>query len=141
MAIQEVWSEELNPMKKYLAITDEENLKVILSKNIFGVKERHLKLIHKLKKDDQIIIYLKPKRIVAAFKVKDTKIETYMMWGEYQHQILLSPMLVKDPIPLDSMFINNLSYFKNKLWGPTLLGKALIELPAEDWDQIYKLLN
>jgi len=141
VVIQKVRVEELKPMKKYLAITDEENLKIILSKSIFGVTDRHLKNIHKLKKDDQIIFYLKPKRIVAVFKVADSKISNYIKWGEYIHQIRLEPKIIKNPVSLNTQFIDQLSYFRNKLWGPTLMGKAILELPDSDWDKLQDLLR
>jgi predicted RNA-binding protein len=127
-------------MKCYIAITDEENWKIILSKNMYGVSERHKKVYNAVNIGDKLIFYVKPKRVSGVFEICSKINDPRNNWGLYVHQMNLKPIKVLDRLlVLELDFINSLDLFKNKLWGPTLNGKALLEITKNDFDKFYFL--
>ncbi len=144
-------------MAYWLCITTEDNWKVIKQKNVWGVAERHKNTIAKVKPGDKLLIYLKQERsrdevkeprIVAAYEVvsepfKDsTKIfkapkgmgnETFPWRIEIKLiKIFDKPIEFKPLIP-KLKFITN-----KKKWSGHLMGKAMREIPEEDYRLIFE---
>ena len=143
-------------MRYWLCITTEDNWKVIKEKNIWGVPERHKNTIAKVKPGDKLLIYLKqeningeikPSRIVGVFEVvsepfKDsTRIfssKGIRSSGEtFPWRVKIKPIKIFDkPIEFKPL-IPKLKFITNKKkWTGHLMGKAMREIPKEDFNLI-----
>ena len=143
-------------MTYWLCITTEENWKVIKQKNIWGVPERHKNTIAKVKPGDKLLIYLKQERdkdkvveprVVAAYEVKsevfkDTKriFKTPEGTGNesFPLRIKLKPVKIfSTPVDFKSL-IPELKFITNKKkYSGHLMGKAMREIPEEDYNLIF----
>ena len=145
-------------MAYWLCITNEVNWKVIREKNIWGVPERHKNTIAKAKPGDKLVIYLKQEkidnevkesRIVAVYEVisepfKDsTRIfssKGMRNSGEtFPWRVKIKPIKIFDkPIEFKSL-IPKLRFITNKKkWTGHLMGKAMREIPEEDFRLILE---
>ncbi len=145
-------------MAYWLCITNEVNWKVIREKNIWGVPERHKNTIAKVKPGDKLVIYLKQEkidnevkesRIVAVYEVisepfKDsTRIfssKGMRNSGEtFPWRVKIKPIKIFDkPIEFKSL-IPKLRFITNKKkWTGHLMGKAMREIPEEDFRLILE---
>ncbi len=144
-------------MTYWLCITTEENWKVIRSKNVWGVPERHKNTIMKVKPGDKLLIYLKqenikgevkPSRITGAYEVisepfKDsTRIFSSkgMRTNEtFPWRVRVKPIKIFDkPIEFKPL-IPKLKFITNKKkWTGHLMGKAMREIPEEDFELIMR---
>lgn len=143
-------------MAYWLCITTEANWKVIKEKNIWGVPERHKNTIAKVKPCDKLLIYVKqeiidrevkPSRIVAVYEVvsepfKDsTRIfssKGMKSSGEtFPWRVKVKPIKIFDkPIEFKPL-IPKLKFITNKKrWSGHLMGKAMREIPEEDFKLI-----
>ena len=142
-------------MKYWLCITTEENWRAIKEKNIWGVPERHKNTIAKVKPEDKLVIYVKQERvkdevkepkIVAVYEVasepfKDsTRIFSSkgMSTNEtFPWRVKIKPIKIFDkPIEFKPL-IPKLKFITNKKkWSGHLMGKAMREIPEEDYDLI-----
>ncbi|MDK2795253.1 MAG: hypothetical protein PWQ58_452 [Archaeoglobaceae archaeon] len=142
-------------MGYWLCITTEENWKVIKEKNVFGVPERHKNTIAKVKPGDKLLIYLKqenigdevkPSRIVAVYEAaseafKDSlrifKTPKGMGNKSFPFRINLKPVKIfEKPVEFKPL-IPKLKFIKNKKkWTGHLMGKAIREIPEEDFKLI-----
>ncbi len=144
-------------MKYWLCITNEENWKVIKQKNIWGVPERHKNTIAKVKTGDKLLIYIKQgrekdtirePRILAVYEAssevfkdstkvfktpKDMGNETFPL------RLKIKPIRIfEEPIEFKSL-IPKLKFITNKKrWSGHLMGKAMREIPKEDFDLILR---
>ena len=145
-------------MAYWLCITNETNWKVIKEKNVWGVPERHKNTIMKVKPGDKLVIYLKQERvdknevkeprIVAVYEVvsepfKDsTKIfssKGMRNSGEtFPWRVEIRPVRIFDkPIEFKPFLIPKLKFITNKKkWSGHLMGKAMREIPEEDFKLI-----
>ncbi|AKG91656.1 Uncharacterized protein conserved in archaea [Geoglobus ahangari] len=142
-------------MAYWLCITNEENWKVIKEKNIWGVPERHRNTIAKVKPGDKLLIYLKQERIKD--KIKEPRIvAVYEAFSEvfrdsskifkspkgmgnetFPLRIKLKPVKIFDKPVEFKPLIPKLKFITNKKkWSGHLMGKAMREIPEED----YKLI-
>ena len=142
-------------MSYWLCITTEENWKVIKEKNVWGVPERHKNTIAKVKPGDKLLIYLKQERdkekvieprIAAVYEAtsevfKDSKriFKSPPEMGNevFPLRIKLKPVKIfSTPVDFKSL-IPKLKFITNKQkWAGHLMGKAMREIPEED----YKLI-
>ena len=143
-------------MAYWLCITTEENWKVIKDKNIWGVPARHENTIKKVNIGDKLVFYLKQEkvedevkepRIAGIFEVvsepfrdstrifssKGMKTNEIFPW-----RVKIKPIKIFDK-PLEfKPLIPKLKFIKNKKkWSGHIQGKAMIELPKEDFELIY----
>jgi len=145
-------------MAYWLCITNEENWKVIKAKNVWGVPERHERTIAKVKPGDKLLIYLKqenigdnikPSRIVAVYEVvsepfRDSKkiFKSPKGMGNevFPWRIKIKPIKIFDePIEFKPL-IPKLKFITNKKkWSGHLMGKAMREIPEEDYELILSL--
>lgn len=142
-------------MAYWLCITNEENWQIIKRENIWGVAERHKNTISKVKKGDKCLIYvkqekigdkLKESRIVGEYEVasevfKDSKRIFKSPPGmgneSFPYRIKLKPINVFKRSVEFKPLIPKLNFIKNKKkWSGHLMGKAMREIPEED----YKLI-
>ncbi len=142
-------------MNYWLCITTEDNWKVIKEKNVWGVPERHKNTIAKVKPKDKLLIYLKQERkkdkiveprIVAAYEVasevyrdskKIFKSPPNMRNETFPLRIKIKPVKIfKKPVDFKSL-IPELKFIKNKQkWTGHLMGKAMRQIPKEDYELI-----
>jgi len=145
-------------MAYWLCITNEENWKVIRERNVWGVPERHKNTIAKVKPGDKLLIYLKQERkkndiieprIVAVYEAvsevfrdrkKIFKTPPDMGNETFPLRIKLKPVKVFNP-PVDfKSLIPELKFIKNKKkWSGHLMGKAMREIPKEDFELIVSV--
>uniref|UniRef100_A0A7C3MFW9 UPF0310 protein ENW66_04150 n=2 Tax=cellular organisms TaxID=131567 RepID=A0A7C3MFW9_ARCFL len=139
-------------MTHWLCITNEENWNVIKQKNVWGVPERHRNTIAKVRPGDKLLIYVKQERdkdevkeprIVAVYEAASevfrdsTKIfkaparnknETFPL------RIKLKPVKIFDKPVEFKPLIPKLMFITNKRkWSGHLMGKAMREIPEEDY--------
>jgi predicted RNA-binding protein len=142
-------------MTYWLCITTEENWGIIKQKNIWGVPERHKNTITRVKPGDKLLIYIKQERhknitkeprIVAVYEAvsevfKDSSKIFRTPEGRgnetFPLRIKLKPVKIFDkpvefkPLILKLKFITN-----KKKWSGHLMGKAMREIPEEDYNLI-----
>ena len=135
-------------MAFWLCITNEANWKVIREKNIWGVPERHKNTIIKVKPGDKLLIYLKQEkvndeikepRIVAVYEVISEFLRIFSSEGlktneTFSYRIKAKPVKIFDkPIEFKSL-IPKLKFITNKKkWTGHLMGKAMREIPEDDF--------
>ena len=141
-------------MKYWLCITTEENWKVIKEKNIWGVSQRHKNTIAKVKPGDKCLIYVMstrknkeviPPKIVGAYEVISEVFEDRSRIFKsppgkseiYPYRIKLKPIKIFEK-PLDfKSLIPELKFIKSKKrWTGHIQGKAMREIPKEDYESI-----
>jgi predicted RNA-binding protein len=142
-------------MVYWLCITTGENWQIINQKNVWGVPERHKNTIAKVKSGDKLLIYLKQERdkdkiieprIVAVYEAvsevfKDSKriFKSPPGMGNetFPLRIKLKPVKIfSTPVDFKSL-IPKLKFIKNKKkWTGHLMGKAMREIPEEDFKHI-----
>jgi len=143
-------------MVYWLCITTWENWKVIKKKNIWGVPDRHKNTITKVKPGDKLVIYVKQERykdkviepkIVAVYEVvsEPFKDSTRIFSSKgmrssseiFPWRVKIKPIKVFDkPIEFKSL-IPKLKFIMNKKkWTGHLMGKAMREIPREDFNLI-----
>jgi predicted RNA-binding protein len=143
-------------MTYWLCITNEDNWRVIREKNVWGVSQRHKNTIAKVKLGDKCLIYVMstkkdkeiiPPRIVAVYEVASEVFEDRSRIFKspqgkselYPYRIKLKPIeIFKKPVDFKSL-IPELSFIKNKKrWTGHIQGKAMREIPEEDFKLIVE---
>lgn len=145
-------------MTYWLCITNEENWKVIRERNIWGVPERHKNTIARVKPGDKLAIYLKRERvkdkvveprIVAVYEAvseifRDSsrifKTPKGMGNETFPLRIKLKPVKIfEKPVEFKPL-IPKLKFITNKKkWSGHLMGKAMREIPEEDFKVILEV--
>jgi len=145
-------------MSYWLCITTEENWNVIKQKNVWGVPERHKNTIARVKPGDKLLIYLKQERdkdriveprIVAVYEAvsevfKDSskifKTPPGMSNEVFPLRIKLKPVRIfEKPVDFKSL-IPKLKFITNKQkWTGHLMGKAMREIPEDDYELIMSV--
>ena len=136
----------------WLCITNRENWEIIKKQHVWGVSERHKNTIMKVKKGDKLVFYVKqevqgkekyPSMIVGIYEVASEpyRDETEIFkGGTYPWRINIKPIklgqLEFKPLVLKLKFIKN-----KEVWSGHLVGKAMREIPKEDYELIYDLLG
>lgn len=142
-------------MTYWLCITNEDNWKVIKQKNVWGVPGRHKNTIAKVKLGDKLLIYLKQERekdevkeprIVAVYEAasevfKDSskifKTPKGMGNESFPYRVDLKPVKIFDKPVEFKPLIPKLKFITNKKrWSGHLMGKAMREIPEEDYSLI-----
>jgi len=142
-------------MAYWLCITTEDNWNVIKERNIWGVQEKHRNTIARVKPGDKCVIYVMstkkddeiiPPRIVAIYEVvsevfRDSsrifkpplrdKSEVFPL------RVRLKPVeIFEEPVEFKPL-IPKLKFIKNKKrWTGHIQGKAMREIPEEDYELI-----
>ncbi|KUH34805.1 hypothetical protein APY94_00055 [Thermococcus celericrescens] len=142
-------------MTYWLCITNRANWKVIKEKNVWGVPRRHRNTIAKVKPGDRLVIYLKQERenkevlepkIVGIFEVVSEPYEDSSRIFKAHVPNETYPLRVKiKPVKLGEVdfkpLIPKLKFITNKKrWNGHLMGKAMREIPEEDYKLIESLL-
>lgn len=142
-------------MTYWLCITNRANWKVIKEKNIWGVQKRNRNTIAKVKSGDKLVIYIKQERedkeilepkIVGIFEVVSEPYEDSTRIFKAHVPNETYPLRVKiKPVKLGELefkpLIPKLKFITNKKkWSGHLMGRAMRELPEEDYKLIESLL-
>lgn len=142
-------------MTYWLCITNEENWHVVKEKNIWGVAERHKNTITKVKRGDELLFYLKQKkigeelkesRITGIFEANSEvfedgtrifKVPKGMINETFPLKIKLTPVkILEKPVEFKPL-IPKLKFITNKQkWAGHLMGKAMRTIPEEDFELI-----
>ncbi|PNV78317.1 MAG: EVE domain-containing protein [Thermoproteota archaeon] len=145
-------------MTCWLCITTEENWNIIKERNIWGVPERHKNTISKVKPGDYLLIYVKQKitekevrepRIVALYEAESEvfrdssrifKAPPGMGNETFPLRIKLRPVKIfEKPVEFKKL-IPDLKFVRNKKkWTGHLMGKAMREIPEEDFRLIMSI--
>ncbi|KUH34829.1 hypothetical protein APY94_00190 [Thermococcus celericrescens] len=143
-------------MKYWLCITNRDNWEVVKKKNVWGVAKRHKNTIAKVKPRDKLVFYVKQERkdkevlepkIVGIFEVvSEHYTDSSRIFKSPSHLNETYPLRVKiKPIKLGEVgfkpLIPKLKFITNKKkWSGHLMGKAMREIPEEDYKLIESLL-
>jgi len=142
-------------MTYWLCITNRDNWNVIKKRKIWGVPKRHENAITKVKPGDKLLIYVKQERkdkqilepkIVGIFEVVNDPYEDSKRIFKAHVPNETYPLRVKiKPVKLGEIdfkpLIPKLKFITNKEhWNSHLMGKAMREIPEEDYKLIKKLL-
>jgi len=147
-------------MTYWLCITNEENWHIVKQKSVWGVAERHRNTIAKVKRGDTLLMYLKqekigdelvPSRIAGIFEVASTvytdKTRIFTtpkgMGNEtFPLRITLKPVQIfKKPVEFKPL-IHSLIFITNKKkWSGHLMGKAMREIPNDDFELIARKVS
>ncbi len=145
-------------MTYWLCITNSENWQIIKKNNVWGVPSRHQNTIAKVKKGDKLLIYLKQEKdqskkiigpsVPAIYQVESEvyndssklfKTPPGMGSESFPLRIKLKPVKIFSKSVDFKSLIPNLKFITNKKkWSGHLIGKAMREIPEEDYNLILK---
>ncbi len=146
-------------MSYWICITTRENWEIIKKEKIWGVPERHKNTIRKVKPGDKLIFYLRQERVdkevlpSAIAGIMEASSEVFLdrkriFKGSPRDSKEIFPYRVKlkevkipeRPVEFKPL-IPKLKFIKNKSkWAGHLMGKAMREIPEEDYKLIEKAL-
>ena len=143
-------------MRYWLCITNDENWEVVREKRIWGVSERHRRQISEVKPGDALVFYVKqklgkeahPPLIAGIFTADsepfedDSEVFVPIAGEKFPYRVRLKEKLVpKKPIEFKPL-IPELKFITNKdKWSGHLMGKAMREIPEEDYERILKAVK
>ena len=137
-------------MKYWLCVTNDENWGIIKQKKVWGVPRRSRGFIERVKTGDLLVFYVSPKKIAGIFKAisepfqDDEKIFSYEGFGReeiFPYRVRLEPVLIaQEPLQFDSL-IPKLRFIVNKKRWTGYLRRAMIDIPKEDYDLIFRVLS
>jgi len=141
----------------WLCVTNEENWKVVRRKNLWGVPERHRNAISKVKKGDKLLFYIKQGKgkdaikepVVAGIFEADSeffrdnskifKVPKGMRDEIFPFRIRLKPIKIFEKPLKFKPLIPELKFITNKQrWSGHLMGKAMINIPEDDFKLVLK---
>ncbi len=145
-------------MSYWLCITNSDNWQIIKKNNVWGVPSRHQNTINKVKPGDKLLIYLKQERdknrniieprIPAVYEAQSKvynnssklfKTPQGMGSESFPLRVKLKPVKIfSKPVEFKPL-IHKLKFITNKKkWSGHLIGKAMREIPEEDYNLILK---
>ena len=131
--------------KYWLALSDDENWKIIRANNIYAVKSENQ--YNPLKGGDFLVMYLIPKRICAIYEIKSipSRKKIKFKQNEFKYYFDIKPKLIlREPIEINNWssgknIPDNLSIFKGTLrWGTVLMGRSIISITKSDYEYLEK---
>lgn len=130
-------------MNYWLCVTNEENWNIVKERGIWGVESRHLEKIASVKEKDQLVFYVKPKRIGGIFEVtsKMFKEENVIFKGGlFPYRIKIRPVVIPKKFLEFQPLIHEMRFIasKKRKWGGYLQGKAMRPIPKQDFELIKK---
>jgi len=139
--------------KYWLCVANEVNWEKVQKLNTWGIRARFRKLIEQVKLGDELVFYVKPKRIGGIFKVVSNSYEDHkkifstkgFRGGDretFPFRIRLERLTVpEDFLPFEQL-IPKLNFIANKeKWGGYLVGRALIPISEDDYDTIRDAIH
>lgn len=145
-------------MTHWLAISNRDNSKVVIEKNIWGVPKRHINQISKTRPEDPLLIYVGqqivdkettlPPAITGCFEIisdvyEDTR-EIFIAPPKLVNEIFplrikLKPIKIfDDPVEFKPL-IPKLKFITNKeQWSGHIRGQAIRIIPEEDYKLIMR---
>jgi len=137
-------------MAYWLCVTNRENWEVIRKRRIWGVSSRSASKISKVKRGDTLVFYKiqdkeSPSQVVGIFEATSDPFydeKPVFSGGVFPHRVRVESRLVPEE-PLDfKPLVPKLSFITNKeKWNLHLRGKAMIELPKEDFEAIISAMK
>ncbi len=124
-------------MAHWLGVTSEENWSKCLTHGIWGASENRFRALQQMKIGDDLLVYLKPMRIVGIFQItKEYFHDSTRIWkdGLLPHRVGFQPKPSK--VPLKGIDIRSLynSYFKSNKGSPRgYFGMGIRGLPEEEF--------
>ena len=127
----------------WIFIIDDTNISSFRKNLIYGFNLRNRNLYDKIGESDQIILYVKPKRLDGCYQiVRKLSNSAYKFpVGDYSLQMEVK-VIKKSPelFELRQANIDNISIFKGKLWGPVLMGRPAVKITQQDYIYLKNLL-
>jgi predicted RNA-binding protein len=131
----------------YICITNEQNWEVVKNQKVWGVPQRSMHEIAKVKPNDVLIFYVKQRKVFGIFRVITELFKSdERMFGTagfakeetFRNRISLEPKVVlKEPIDFREL-VPKLKFITQKhKWGLHFWGKAMRTIPNED----YKIIE
>ena len=132
--------------KKYLlAIVSQENLTTIIQKGIIGFKSRFLKTLKKINVGDELILYVKGKRLFGSFYIDSLIFEDnkeLFLDNPYPLRFKLKKKEKLKRADFTNDLIPKLDFITNKIhWMGNFQGKSLINLSKKDFKLLEKKIN
>ena len=132
-------------MKHWLCVTDESNWRIINSKKVWGVSDRHKDKIAMTKENDKLVFYVKPMRIGGIFEVISNHFREenpIFKGGIYPYRVKIRPLIIPKQFLEFRPLVGKLHFItQKKMWGGHLQGKAMKLIPKEDFELIEEKLR
>lgn len=129
-------------MSQWLCILTPRNYEIVKEKLIWGVDNRHKKILQKVRKKDKLVMYLLgEKKIRGIYEVRSSLYEDESRIfpdGFYPYRVKLKKIKEGELNIIE--ILDKLELFRNvrKNWGLKLIGRAMIQLTKEDYEIIEK---
>jgi predicted RNA-binding protein len=139
-------------MAYWLLVTTEDNWIVLKKNNVWGVTSKDKNILQKMKIGEKCIIYIKQKLVVVAIYEVESKMfrDTIRIFNPihtndnevFPFRLKFKPIIIFKEQILFRPLVNQLSFIKNKrMWGSHLLGRAIREIPENDFKYISSNVN
>ena len=126
----------------WICVTTKENWEVIKKQNVWGVTDRHQKVLAETKVGDLLVFYVISKQVGGIFEVKtkptrDSK--RMFKGGSFPYKIKIKPVLVpKSPVEFSAKFRAKLAFIKNKQRWSAYFRRAMLPISEKDFHRIVK---
>jgi len=143
----------------WLCITNGENWAIIKERQIWGVSERHKNIVGKVKEGDYLVFYTIMEKKVGeviqpqlrgvyktssnSFK-ENTRLFKPVGAGDefFPHRVKLEPVYVPEKSASFKELIPKLEFITNKKrWNTHLFGRAMRQIPKNDFEIIFSALK
>lgn len=135
----------MKPHKFWVALTDDNNWKIIRSNEIYAIKS--VNQYNKLRKGDRLVIYLIPKRVCALYEIESLSSCQNKKFNkdDFKYYFDIKPIFILDePMEIINIWkskkiLDNLSIFKGSTkWGTVLMGRSIIEITQSDYHYLKR---
>lgn len=119
-------------------------------RKVWGVPKRSKGFIERVKPGDLLVFYVSPKKISGIFKAisesfqSDEKIFSCEGLGKeeiFPYRVRLKPVIIaEEPVRFDGL-IPKLRFIANKKYWTGHLRRAMIDIPKEDYDLIFRAIS
>ncbi len=142
-------------MSYWIYVTNSDNWAVTKKTNILGASAKHKKMLSRVKKGDECLVYMKGQiiadetiepKIVAQYKIASTVFEDskkmFITPPNAPHEtfplrLQLEPSIIFEPPIEFKPLIKRLSFLPNKTyWTGPIRGRAMVQIPQSDFNRI-----
>ncbi len=132
--------------QKWLGVASSENWNKCIENRIWACDDNRSQQIKRMKKGDEIVIYLTGMKLAGICKVvSDYFYDDTRLWddGIYPHRIRIEPLLIPT-YPIDTKKLYNV-YLKYKGASGGYFGQAIRQLPSDEFSifqsEIQRVMN
>ena len=134
----------------WLCVTNEENWEIIKEKRVWGVPKRSRGFIEKVNVGDLLVFYVSPKKITGIFRAisesfyDEDRIFSFAGFKReeiFPYRVKLEPVVIaEEPVQFDEL-ISKLKFIVNKKRWTGYLRRAMVSIPKEDYDLIFRAIS